>query len=300
MKFYKYHGLGNDYLVYDCNHETVELTTSMIRKICHRNYGVGADGILVGPFFGGRRSMSEEDDADAISREPDAAQSIFVRIYNPDGSEAESSGNGVRIFAKYLHDAGYVSQQEFTLDTLGGRETIRYNNENCTNVTVTVGQLDFSREAVGAVKVPEVMVNIPLVFGGETHYCTCVSIGNPHLVIVQPEVSREKVCRIGSYSETARYFPNRINTQIVKVIDRQNIQIEIYERGAGYTLASGTSACAAAGAIRRLGFVDDTVHVHMPGGALTIHVDDHDYVTMTGDVRSVGEITLSEEFERDL
>lgn len=123
-------------------------------------------------------------------------------------------------------------------------------------MTVSMGKLAFDRASVGAVDTPEEMVDIPLEFDGQVYKCTYVSIGNPHCVIPLEEVSKEKVCYIGKYSETAPYFPNRINTQIVHVIDRNNIEIEIYERGAGYTLASGSSSCAAAGAVYRLGLTE--------------------------------------------
>lgn len=123
-----------------------------------------------------------------------------------------------------------------------------------------------------------------------------MSIGNPHCVIPMEDISKEKVCEIGKYSEVAQYFPNRINTQIVKVLDRHNIQIEIYERGAGYTLASGSSSCAAAGATVRLGMTESPVDVHMPGGVLHIEIDDSYYVHMTGKVEYIGKMEIFEGF----
>lgn len=284
MQFYKYHGLGNDYLIYDCQKNNVSLSSKAIRQICHRHFGLGSDGILVGPIF--------ED------------SSIGIKIYNPDGSEAEKSGNGVRIFAKYYRDAylkniEYPMQTPLKLNTLGGEVEVRYNNPSGSNMTVSMGKLSFLKDTVGAVNVPEEMVAIPLTFNNTTYQCTCVSIGNPHCVIPLETISKEQVCEIGKYSETASYFPNRINTQIVKIIDRKNIQIEIYERGAGYTLASGSSSCAAAGAVYKLGYVDSPVNVHMPGGILQIEIDKNFHVKMTGTVSYVGEMTLSEEFVKE-
>lgn len=274
IHFYKYHGLGNDYLVYDCSRYKNVLTKEAVQKICDRNFGLGSDGILAGPFF--------------------TEEGIGVRIYNPDGSEAEKSGNGVRIFAKYLRDAGYWSEQELCLNTLGGKVSVRYDSGS--SMTVSMGRLLFTKESVGAVRVPDETVDIPLSFHGITYPCTCVSIGNPHCVILMEDISKERVCEIGAYSEKADYFPNRINTQLLKVIDRNNIQIEIYERGAGYTLASGSSSCAAAGAARRLGLVDSDICVHMPGGILQIKIDEEWNVKMTGSVAYVGELILSDEF----
>lgn len=274
--FGKYHGLGNDYLVYDCNKNSVHLDKRSIRLICDRNFGLGSDGILVGPYFKNGK--------------------ISVRIFNPDGGEAEKSGNGVRIFSKYLHDAGYIKEDKYILGTLGGDVSVEFLNDNATKMTISMGQLSFSTESVGAKYDKNEMTDVPLTFGNKEYRCTCVSIGNPHCVIPMKEISKELVCEIGKYSETAKYFPERINTQIVKVIDRTNIQIEIFERGAGYTLASGSSSCAAAGACFKLGLVNNEITVHMPGGELLINITDRFDVFMTGTVCSVGKMILSEEF----
>lgn len=277
LEFSKYHGLGNDYLVYDCNKNSTVLTEEMIRLICHRNYGLGSDGILVGPYIND--------------------YGIEVRIYNPDGSKAEKSGNGVRIFAKYLKDAGYIEEQEFELITEGGRVYVRYNDETGTNMTVSMGHLDFRPEAVGCTYRPAdkgELVDIPLKFGDFTYRCTCVSIGNPHCVLPFRVVTKDIVCDIGRKIENSSYFENQVNTQIVQIIDRHNIKIEIYERGAGYTLASGSSACAAAGAMCKMGFVDSKVWVYMPGGRLFICVDENWNTDMTGDVSYVGAMQLAD------
>ena len=276
MEFYKYHALGNDYLVYDCLNNEIDLSEGMIKKICDRNFGLGSDGILVGPVI--------------------KNDQIAVRIFNPDGSEAEKSGNGVRIFSKFLKDSGYVKDNSFKLKTLGGNVNVKYNNSDGTDITVSMGVLDFSREAVGAINVPEEMVDVDLVFNKTTHKCTCVSIGNPHCVIILEDISKEIVCDIGKYSEVAEYFLKRINTQIVKVLDNHNIQIEIYERGAGYTLASGSSSCAAAGAVFKLGLVSSPINVHMPGGCIKIEIDDDYNVKMTGSVEYIGKMSIFENF----
>ncbi|MGN9134574.1 diaminopimelate epimerase [Clostridium sp. HCP1S3_B4] len=276
LRFEKYNGLGNDYLVYDCNKNSKKLNTDAIKLICNRNFGLGSDGILIGPIIKNNK--------------------ISVKIVNPDGSIAEKSGNGVRIFAKYLKDAGYVKENEFNLNTLGGLVKVKYLNNKGTLMTVSMGKLSFDSNDVGTINTPQKTVNIPLIFGDKSYKCTCVSIGNPHCVIPMKEISKEKVCEIGRFSETAKYFPNRINTQIVKVIDRNNISIEIFERGAGYTLASGSSSCAAAGAVYKLGLVDNDITVHMPGGSLKIQIEKDMNVFMTGTVSYVGTMILSNEF----
>ena len=276
MSFNKFHGLGNDYLVYDIIKNKKELETKDIKKICNRNYGFGSDGILVGPYIDGEQ--------------------IGVKIYNPDGSEAEISGNGVRIFAKYLKDVGYIKDDYFILNTLGGEVGIKFNNKSGTNMTVSMGKLSFDRDDIGCINTPKEMVDVDLKFNENIYKCTCVNLGNPHVIIPMEEISREKVCEIGEHAESAEYFPNRINTQIIKIVDRNHIDIEIYERGAGYTLASGTAGCVAAGAAYKLGLVDADVVVHMPGGNLEIAVDDHWNVYMTGEVRYIGEMMLFDDF----
>lgn len=276
MEFEKYNGLGNDYLVYDCIKNKDELSENEIIKICNRNFGVGSDGILVGPYI---------DDG-----------KYSVKIFNPDGSEAEKSGNGVRIFAKYLKDVGYVKEDNFILKTLGGDVKVNYLNKNGTMIKVSMGKLSFESDIVGVTGAKREVVNEKLKFGDNEYNCTCVSIGNPHCVIPVNDVSKELVCKIGKYSECAKYFPNRINTQIVKVLDRNNIKIEIYERGAGYTLASGSSSCAAAGASFKLGLVDNNITVHMPGGNLEIEIDKDYNINMTGSVEGVCSVKLKKEF----
>ncbi len=274
--FKKYHGLGNDYLVYDCLKNEAQPTGPMIKAVCDRNFGLGSDGMLIGPVM--QNGMPS------------------VRIFNPDGSEAEKSGNGVRIFSAYLRDAGYVTGDSFDLMTLGGIVNVAFLDEAGRTMRVSMGRLSFDSADIGAVDTPKTLVDVPLEFGGKEYRCTCVSIGNPHCVIPMDEISKERICEIGQYSETAKYFPNHINTQIVKVLDRNNIQIEIFERGAGYTLASGSSSCAAAGAVYKLGLADSQIKVHMPGGMLNIEVQPSMDVFMTGPVVYVGTMLLSEDF----
>lgn len=271
----KYHGLGNDYLVFDPNKNDVCLNEKSVRLICDRNFGVGSDGLLVGPVLGKDR--------------------LEVRILNPDGSEAELSGNGVRIFGKYLKDAGYVQKNKFTINTLSGEQVIQYLNEEGTRIKVSMGKLRFYSDEIPVRGERREVLNETMMFGSIPYRVTCVNIGNPHCVIWLNDISKELVCRIGKHSEGAEYFPERVNTELLKVVDRNNIEIEIYERGAGYTLASGTSGCAAAGAAYRMGLVDNKVLVHMPGGGLEVEILDGDSVLMTGDVGYVGRFELSHE-----
>lgn len=271
----KYHGLGNDYLILDPNKTDLNLTKETIRLICDRNFGVGSDGLLVGPVLGEERPG--------------------VRIFNPDGSEAELSGNGVRIFGKYLKDAGYVQKNRFIVRTLSGEKTIQYLNEEGTRIQVSMGKMSFWSDDIPVKGERREVLNETMLFGSIPYRVTCVSMGNPHCVIWLSEISKELALRIGKHSENADYFPEKVNTELLKVVDRTNIEIEIYERGAGYTLASGTSGCAAAGAAYRMGLTDPGMFVHMPGGVLEVEIKEDGEVMMTGEVGAVGKIILSHE-----
>ena len=276
----KYHGLGNDYLIFDPNKNELKLTEESIRLICNRNFGVGSDGLLVGPVLG--------------------QDKLEVKILNPDGSEAELSGNGVRIFGKYLKDAGYVQKNRFIVNTLSGQQTIQYLNEDGTRIKVSMGKLSFYSDEIPVTGPRREVLNETMMFGSIPYRVTCVSIGNPHCVIWLNDISKDLACRIGKHSETADYFPEKINTELLKVLDRTNIEIEIYERGAGYTLASGTSGCAAAGAAYRMGLTDPKMYVHMPGGVLEVEIEKDGSVLMTGEVGYVGRFPLSHEMTEQL
>lgn len=276
----RYYGLGNDYLVFDPNKNNLELDPENIRLICNRNFGVGSDGLLVGPIL-------EEKE-------------MLVRVFNPDGSEAEKSGNGVRIFAKYLKDADYVQKSHIRFRTMGGEVEAFYLNEEGSRLKISMGKLSFWSDEIPVSGPRREVINEEMEFNHVNYLSTCVTIGNPHCIIPMLDVSKDQVCRIGWFSESAEYFPKRINTQIMKVIDRNNIQIEIFERGAGYTLASGSGACAAAGAAYRMGLTDDKMYVHMPGGVLEVEISEDWNVMMTGDVCHIGKILLSHSFSERL
>ena len=275
----KYHGLGNDYLVFDPNKNELELNEANVKMICNRNVGLGSDGILEGPLLG---------------------EHLAVKIWNPDGSVAEKSGNGVRIFAKYLKDAGYVQKKNYELMTDGGIVEITYLNEEGSRLRISMGKLSFVSEEIPVIGERREVINEDMVFGNNLYPATCVSVGNPHCVIPMQEISKELVCKIGVHSESARYFPERVNTEIMKVTDRNNIAIETYERGAGYTMTTGTCACAAAAVAYKLGLTENKMLVHMPGGDLQVEIADDWNVYITGDVFYIAEIKLSTEFSEML
>lgn len=277
-KFSKYHALGNDYLVLDPQNAPEAPETGDIVRICHRNFGLGSDGILYGPLSG-------------------KSADFALRIYNPDGSEAEKSGNGLRIFARYLYDHGKVRNEAFKVETLGGIVTCEIS-ENAGSISVDMGEVSFAMDHI-PVEGPEQLdmeySGQKLQVNGREYTVYPADIGNPHCVIPMPDISRELACTDGAAIEVHKAFPKRTNVQFLKVIDRKTIQIEIWERGAGYTLASGSSSSAAAAVAHRIGLCDRDITVRMPGGEIAIHIGDEYRIQMTGPATHVAEMELDPE-----
>ncbi len=291
LRFAKYHALGNDYIVVDPNDTPMgvkPLTKREIQLICDRNRGVGSDGILWGPTkVEGRFGLV---------------------ILNPDGSEAEKSGNGVRIFARYLSDAGYVSNERpFEIHTEGGVVSVEFlggpgqPGSDDDLIRVGMGAAQFSAKKIPVRSRKAEVVSEPLKVGGRAFRATCVSMGNPHCVIRLPKVTEELCRKFGPLIETHRWFPKRTNVQFMRVISRKAVELQIWERGAGYTLASGSSSCAAVSAAFRQGWVDRDVEVRMPGGKLSISIGgdgerEAGMVWMTGPVTAVATGEMAEGF----
>ena len=277
MKFAKYHALGNDYLVLDPKDAAALPAEKDIVRICHRNFGLGSDGILYGPL-------------------PTEKADFGLRIMNPDGSEAEKSGNGLRIFARYLYDIGKVANDAFTIDTLGGVVTCKIS-DGASSITVDMGKVSFAMNHI-PVDGPEQAdqdIGQQLTINGTNYTVYLADIGNPHCVVPLPAISAELACNDGAAIEIDPTFPNRTNVQFLKVIDRNNIQIEIWERGAGYTLASGSSSSASAAVANRIGLCDRDITVHMPGGKIAIEIGDDYAIRMTGPATRVADMTFDTE-----
>ena len=274
MQFTKYHGLGNDYIVIDPANIPAEPTSDEVRLICHRNYGPGSDGILYGPL-------------------PTESGDIGLRIFNPDGSEAEKSGNGLRIFSRYLFDRRRVEHEPFFVRTKGGRVTccVKHNG----HVQVEMGKVSFDAKQIPVTGYEGPVLNETLTFDGVDYSFCAATIGNPHCVLLLDDVTEELARRLGPRIENDARFPNRTNVQFLKVLGRNDIKIEIWERGAGYTLASGSSSSAAAAVAHRLGLCDREITVHMPGGELLIRLTEAFEVTMTGPVVKVNDGVISRE-----
>jgi diaminopimelate epimerase len=252
MRFVKYHALGNDYLVIPPSRLDAGLSREQIQRICHRNYGPGADGILRGPL-------------------PSSVCDYRLRIFNPDGGEAEKSGNGLRIFARFLWDGGQVRDRPFTVETLGGAVTCQVS-ANGRLVTVELGKVSFDGNIIPVKgEAGDVLRRRMIIERREFEYCAA-TIGNPHCIVLCDDPTPELARRYGPLIETDARFPDRTNVQFMQVLDRWNIRIEIWERGAGYTLASGSSSTAAAATAHKLGLCDADISVHMQGGELEVHL----------------------------
>lgn len=284
ISFVKYHALGNDYLVIDPGQAvgatlrgrpSDALTAAQIRLICDRHYGVGADGILLGPL----------DDPDC---------DFALRLFNPDGSEFEKSGNGLRIFSRYLWDRGLVRAEPFAIGTPGGPVVARVH-EGGGCVTVEMGRVSFDSRRIPVQGPRREVLSETMVVGGEELVYCAATIGNPHCVVLRDQVNPEEARHLGPLVEHEPRFPNRTNVQFMRVMDRARIQIEIWERGAGYTLASGSSSCAAAAVAHRLGLCDARVAVQMPGGVIDIAIAPDWSVTMTGAVTRICEGRILED-----
>jgi diaminopimelate epimerase len=289
MKFHKYHALGNDYIVLDPYEWTIPLDPSVIRRLCHRNFGIGSDGILYGPISTKNAEFAQL--AGQVGM--DAGEDVFcgLRIFNPDGGEAEKSGNGLRIFSRYLLDSGRVkSETPFGILTLGGRVEATVLDAGA-QVRVSMGRVSFDADDVPVTGYQGEVLEQSIAVGGEALTFSAATVGNPHCVVLADELSADLAKQFGPPLETHPVFPNRTNVQFMKVLDRHTVAIEIWERGAGYTLASGSSASACAAISKKLGLTDSPITVKMPGGELNIDVSDAFDIVMQGPVTRVADGT---------
>ncbi|HEX6563215.1 MAG TPA: diaminopimelate epimerase [Chthoniobacterales bacterium] len=273
MRFSKYHGLGNDYLVID--EMGLMKSPERIRVICDRNFGIGSDGILFGPL-------------------PSGSALAGLRIFNPDGSEAEKSGNGIRIFCRHLWERGSVGGEPFLLETAGGIVRCRVRDPH-HEIEVEMGTVSFWSDVIPVMGERREVLDEELDIDGESLRISAATIGNPHCVILRDQVDADLAKRLGPKIERNSLFPNRTNVQFLKVLDQTRIQIEIWERGAGYTLASGSSSSAAAAVARRLGLCGSDVQVQMPGGELKITIGEDFSIVLSGPVTKVGSGTIYDE-----
>jgi len=273
----KYHGIGNDYLVCRESDLPTPPNPGFIQMLCDRHYGVGSDGLLV--------LRDVESDAD-----------FTLQIWNPDGSIAEKSGNGVRIFSRFLYDLGLVKDGPFTISTDGGLVTSTVSDGG-KNVSADMGVATFDSTKIPVIGDAREVTQEPITMNGRDFIFTAASVGNPHCVLFCDEISPELAHEFGPHFENhTELFPNRTNVQFLKIIDEHTIQIEIWERGAGYTLSSGSSSCAAAAAAVKSGKVKSPLTVKMQGGTLSIEIDENFRASMAGEVEKICDINLAPEF----
>ncbi len=277
MKFTKMHGCGNDYVYVNCFEETVENPEETARFVSDRNFGVGSDGLIL--------------------IRPSQIADFWMDMYNSDGSGSEMCGNGIRCVGKYVYDHGLTDKKEITIES-GGRVrklSLQVEKGKVTTATVDMGEPVTKPKLVPVASEKEAVVAEPVCLGGETYEMTCVSMGNPHAVVWVEDTASVEMEKTGPLFENHPWFPKRTNTEFVKVVDRKNINMRVWERGAGETLACGTGACASAYACILNGKTEDEVTVHLLGGELQIRYDrESGHIFMTGPAVTVfdGEIDL--------
>lgn len=281
--FVKSHGLGNDYIILNQDEISFELNEKAIVRICDVHYGIGSDGILL--------------------KVPGQKADFGLRILNPDGSEAEKSGNGLRIFAKYLYDYNFTKEKSFTIETPGGIVSAVVTDERYSKaltIKVDMGKAIFESENIPVSCDNKECFDETLKLEGKDYLINCVSVGNPHCVVLKNELDEEEIKTYGSQIENHKMFPNRINVQFAKVVSPNKVEIIIWERGAGWTLASGSSSCAVASIVVKKGLTERNLIIKMPGGELKIEIDEAWNIRMTGEVREIASGYLSAEIVQDL
>lgn len=277
MKFTKMHGCGNDYIYVNCFEETIEDFNEVARKVSDRHFGIGSDGLI---------AICPSDVADCK-----------MRMFNADGSEGKMCGNAIRCVAKYVYDNKLVDKTTITVDTLSGIKTLvlHVENDKVQKVVVDMGAPSLNTEVI-PMSIPNhtqpTAINVPIqieVEGQTYEYkITGVSTGNPHGVVFVDDVHALNLEKIGPKFENHPYFPDRVNTEFVHVIDRQNIDMRVWERGSGETLACGTGSCASVVACVVNGLTDNKVTVHLLGGDLEIEYDEqHNTLFMTGPAATI-------------
>ncbi len=280
--FIKSDALGNDYLIVDPQALSFPLTERAIRLICDRHLGVGSDGIL---------AVAPSSNAD-----------FGLRIFNPDGSEAEKSGNGLRIFARYLYDHRLTGKTQFTVETAGGVVAVQLHLRGATvdRITVAMGTATFRSDRIPVAGPPREVVDEEVEVDGQRLAITAVSVGNPHCVVFVPDLRRVDLRHLGPRLERHPLFPKRTNVQFAQVQSHDRVAVLIWERGAGETRASGSSACAVAAAAVRKALVDRTLTIAMQGGDLQISVSPDWSIQMTGPAEEVFSGIFSEQLAQSL
>lgn len=299
--FWKYHGLGNDYLVMEPQRFASAIDSAAVRAICNRNTGVGADGILLGPLpvdeISFKDTARDRGLADASGA---GGPCIAVRIFNPDGSEAAKSGNGLRIFARHLWERGHVKETSFQIATAGGIVGAELLDGEGKLIAIEMGPVSFNSRQIPMTGPEREVLRETLEISGSSLSICAVSLGNPHCVVAVEAPTPEMARELGPGIENHPSFPDRVNVQFMAPLDEHRIRIEIWERGAGYTLASGSSSCAAAAVACRLGLCNSPVTVVTQGGELKVSFNDQFEARLEAPVAAVGSGNFADEFLQQL
>lgn len=277
MEFAKMQGCGNDYIYVNCFKETVENPRETAIKVSDRHFGIGSDGLIL--IY------------------PSKVADFKMVMYNADGSEGKMCGNGIRCVAKYVYDFGLTDKTELKIETLSGIKTLKLNikEKKVDTVQVDMGSPILVPEQIPVNFEGEIMVDEPVSVNGLEYHLTCVSMGNPHAVVFVDNIKILNLEKIGPDFEQHPIFPDKVNTEFIHIIDKNTIEMRVWERGSGETLACGTGACASVVACVWNGLTADEVLVHLVGGDLKIKYDrEKNTVLMTGPAEFVctGEIQI--------
>ena len=276
LKFVKMHGSGNDYIYFDNRDKRINCPESLAISVCNRNYGIGSDGLIL---------IEDSKKADAL-----------MRIFNKDGSEGKMAGNSIRCVAKYLYDNNIVKKTAMRIETASGVKNLQLFtiNDEVSSVTVEIGKAELDKDKIPVISDTPTVINKPVTIDDKEYNITCVSIGNPHCVVFTDRVDSVDVEHIGPKFENASIFPERINTEFIRVVNKNTIKMRVWERGNGETLACGTGACAAVVAAVENGYCEKNtdITVNLRGGDLIVNYTDEG-ITLTGNAVLICEGIIS-------
>lgn len=278
IKFTKMHGLGNDYVYIDAINQKIENESSLAKFVSNRHFGIGSDGLIL---------ICKSEVAD-----------FKMRMFNSDGSEAEMCGNGIRCVGKFVYDKGLTNKATVKIETLAGIKTLILNTKDgkVGTVRVDMGEPILEAEKIPVISTEKPVKNLELEAENKKFKFTCVSMGNPHAITIVENTKEFDVEKYGKVLEVDKAFPKKANIEFAQIVDRQNINMRVWERGAGETLACGTGACATAVACNLNGLTDRKVNIELLGGTLNIEWNETDnHVYMTGPAVTVFDGELYEE-----
>ena len=277
MEFTKMHGIGNDYVYVNCFKEKVENPAKVAMFVSDRHLGIGGDGLIL--------------------IKPSQVADFEMDMYNADGSRGAMCGNGIRCVAKYVYDYGLTNKTQISIDTPSGIKYLNLTVEagKAVLIKVNMGKAELAAAKVPIISTKEEVIDEPIEIDGQEYNITAISMGNPHVVVYMEDIKNLEIEKIGSKFENNEMFPDRVNTEFVKVLDEDTVEMRVWERGSGETLACGTGACAVAVASALNGYTKDKVTVKLLGGDLQIEWDrENNLVYMTGPATVVFDGTIAD------